>query len=85
LIRRLVLASSNPGDLVADPFAGSGTTAVVAEAQGRRWVAYEADPTFVALAAARIQDRDAHAGEQTVQSEAQLAARRGKLRGRRKD
>jgi len=37
LLRKLVLASSNPGDLVADPFSGSGTTAVVSEQLGRRW------------------------------------------------
>lgn len=38
LLRRLVLASSNPGDLVVDPFSGSGTTLVVAEQLGRRWL-----------------------------------------------
>jgi hypothetical protein len=35
---RIVKASSNPGDLVLDIFAGSGTTAAVAEKQGRRWI-----------------------------------------------
>ena len=38
LLRRLVLASSNPGELVIDPFSGSGTTLVVAEQLGRRWM-----------------------------------------------
>lgn len=39
LLRRLVLASSDSGDLVLDPFSGSGTTAVVAEQLNRRWLA----------------------------------------------
>ncbi|MBN1333230.1 MAG: site-specific DNA-methyltransferase, partial [Synergistales bacterium] len=39
LLERVVLASSNPGDLVMDCFAGSGTTAAVAEKLGRRWIA----------------------------------------------
>jgi site-specific DNA-methyltransferase (adenine-specific) len=37
LLRKLVLASSNPNDLVIDPFSGSGTTLVVAEQLGRKW------------------------------------------------
>jgi site-specific DNA-methyltransferase (adenine-specific) len=37
LLRRIVLASSNPGDLVIDPFLGSGTTVVVAEQLKRKW------------------------------------------------
>jgi DNA modification methylase len=39
LLERIIEASSNPGDLVADFFCGSGTTAVVAEKTGRRWLA----------------------------------------------
>jgi site-specific DNA-methyltransferase (adenine-specific) len=38
LLRKLVLASTNPDDLVVDPFSGSGTTLVVAEQLGRRWL-----------------------------------------------
>jgi DNA modification methylase len=38
LLERIILASSNPGDLVMDIFGGSGTTAAVAEKLGRRWV-----------------------------------------------
>jgi len=39
LLERIISASSNPGDLVMDVFAGSGTTAAVAEKLGRRWIA----------------------------------------------
>ncbi len=38
LLERVIKASSNPGDLVADFFAGSGTTAAVAEKLGRKWI-----------------------------------------------
>ena len=38
LLERIIIASSNPGDLIIDVFAGSGTTAAVAEKLGRRWV-----------------------------------------------
>ncbi len=38
LLERIIIASSNPGDLVMDVFAGSGTTAAVAEKLGRRWI-----------------------------------------------
>lgn len=82
LIRRLVLASSNGGELVVDPFAGSGTTPLVAELHGRRWVGCEADPGYAAIAARRLRDPDAFAGAQTKDSEAALASRRGRLRSR---
>ncbi len=39
LIERIIMASSNEGDIVADFFVGSGTTAVVAERSGRKWIA----------------------------------------------
>ena len=54
LIERLVLASSAPGQLVVDPFVGSGTTAVVAARLGRRWLAGDADPRHVALSRDRV-------------------------------
>lgn len=54
LIERLVLASSNPGQIVLDPFAGSGTTAVVAKALGRQFLAVEIDPAMAAKASTRL-------------------------------
>jgi site-specific DNA-methyltransferase (adenine-specific) len=54
LIERLVLASSTAGQLVVDPFVGSGTTAVVAERLGRRWLAGDADARYVGLARDRL-------------------------------
>ena len=56
LIRKFVAGSSNVGDLVVDPFSGSGTTALVAEQLGRRWIAGDADPRYVELARKRLKD-----------------------------
>jgi site-specific DNA-methyltransferase (adenine-specific) len=80
LIRKFVLASSNPGDLVVDPFSGSGTTAITCELTGRRWRACELDSEWVGVSARRIQAPHAFSGSQTEASEAALVARRGRLR-----
>ncbi|HTE53078.1 MAG TPA: site-specific DNA-methyltransferase [Kofleriaceae bacterium] len=61
LIRRLLLASTRAGQLVVDPFVGSGTTALVAESLDRRWLACDADPRYVGLARDRLNDRDQRA------------------------
>ena len=42
LLERVILASTDPGDLVLDPFAGSGTTLAVAQRLGRRWIGIDA-------------------------------------------
>jgi DNA modification methylase len=54
LVERIVLSSSRPGDLVLDPFLGSGTTAVVCERHGRRWMGIESNEEYVALAGRRV-------------------------------
>jgi site-specific DNA-methyltransferase (adenine-specific) len=54
LIEKLILASSVPGQLVFDPFVGSGTTAVVAARLGRRWLACDADARYVGVARERM-------------------------------
>jgi site-specific DNA-methyltransferase (adenine-specific) len=54
LIHTLIMASSKAGDLVVDPFAGSGTTAVVAARAGRRWLTGDSHPGYVGLARERI-------------------------------
>ena len=58
LIERLLLASSLKGQIVLDPFVGSGTTAVVAKKLGRKWIAVELDPKIAALATNRIDATD---------------------------
>lgn len=54
LIERLILSSSRPGDLVVDPFLGSGTTALAAQQHGRRFAGCDCDPGYVRLAQARL-------------------------------
>jgi DNA modification methylase len=53
-LERVVSACSNPGDLVLDPFLGSGTTGVVAHALGRRFIGCEFSPLNAAHALERI-------------------------------
>ncbi len=58
LVAKLVLASSNEGDLVLDPFAGSGTTAVVAKKLGRNYIGIEQNPRYCAWAEYRLERAD---------------------------
>lgn len=53
-IERCVLMTSDPGDLVLDPTCGSGTTAVVAEKWGRRWITIDTSRVALALARQRL-------------------------------
>ena len=55
LIAKLILASSNKGGFVFDPFLGSGTTSVVAKKLGRKYLGVEIDKTFACLAEKRLQ------------------------------
>ncbi|HUZ73411.1 MAG TPA: DNA methyltransferase [Stellaceae bacterium] len=54
LLHRVVLAATKPGDIVLDPFFGTGTTGAVAKRLGRRWIGIERDGDYARLAAARI-------------------------------
>ena len=54
LLHRVLLASTGPGDVVLDPFLGTGTTAAVAKRLGRRFVGLERDEAYADAAAARI-------------------------------
>lgn len=49
LVEPCILAGSRPGDLVFDPFLGSGTTAQVAQQLGRHWLGCELNPDYVEL------------------------------------
>jgi site-specific DNA-methyltransferase (adenine-specific) len=59
LLDRVVAASAAPGDLVLDPFCGSGTTGVAAVRAGCRFVGLEMDRDYVELAARRLKDAEA--------------------------
>lgn len=54
IIARLVECSSKEGEVVLDPFLGSGTTALVAEKMGRRWIGCEIEPQYHGVIEARL-------------------------------
>jgi site-specific DNA-methyltransferase (adenine-specific) len=54
IVRRMVLASSRPGDWCLDPFAGSGTLGAVAAATGRRFVLIDSNPEAVRVMGRRL-------------------------------
>jgi DNA modification methylase len=58
LIERAIVNSSDPGDLVLDPFMGSGTTAVAARNTGRRFVGCDISHEYVTIARKRLQTTD---------------------------
>jgi DNA modification methylase len=56
LMESLVSDFTDPGDLILDPFSGSGTTGVAAKRLGRRFLGWERDPKYHAIAERRIRD-----------------------------
>ena len=54
LLARILAAATKPGDLVLDPFLGSGTSAAVAKRWGRRWIGIERDGAYADAAEARV-------------------------------
>ena len=63
LLRRVLLASTHPGDIVLDPFSGTGTTAAVAKSLGRQYVGIERDKTYVQHSRTRLADVEPIAAE----------------------
>ena len=57
LLERIIRASSNPGDLVLDPFCGCGTAVEAAQTLGRRWIGIDVEPLAVDLMARRLRER----------------------------
>lgn len=80
LLRKLVLAASNPGDLVLDPFAGSGTTLVVAEQLGRQWIGCEINPEYNQWAMNRIDHVPSKTIEEWIAFDKENAKRRASIR-----
>ncbi len=56
LLARVILSSSRPGDLILDPFSGTGTTGAAAKRLGRQFIGIERDPAYAAAAEARISE-----------------------------
>lgn len=80
LIRKFVLASSQPGEMVVDPFSGSGTTCVVAEQLGRTWLGCESNPQYNRWAITRIKNVRRMTVEQWIEYDRKVASRREGIR-----
>ena len=80
MLRKIILASSNPGDIVIDPFLGSGTTAVVAEQLKRKWKGCDKSPEYCKWAAERIELVEDWPIEKWIQYDLENARRRKSIR-----
>jgi site-specific DNA-methyltransferase (adenine-specific) len=80
LVRKFVLASSNEGDLVIDPFSGSGTTAVVAEQLNRRWMACDLDSQYNRWAIERLENVRRMTKDEWIAHDRKTAERRESIR-----
>jgi site-specific DNA-methyltransferase (adenine-specific) len=80
LIRKFVLASSNRGDLVIDPFSGSGTTLVVAEQLGRRWLGCDTNLHYHQWAIQRIETAELRSDEEWFCRDRKDEERRRRIR-----
>ncbi|MFM7604419.1 MAG: DNA-methyltransferase [Prosthecobacter sp.] len=56
LIEKLILCCTETGDMVIDPFLGSGTTALAAQQNGRHWLGIEKDSNYLQIASARLKN-----------------------------
>jgi len=54
LLERIIVASSNKGDIVLDPFLGSATTSIMAKRLGRKWIGIEKDGNYIKIAKKRM-------------------------------
>lgn len=80
LLRKFILASSNPGDVVIDPFLGSGTTAVVAEQLERKWKGCDITMEYCQWAAKRIELVQKRTIPEWIQFDAENEKRRKSIR-----
>ena len=70
LYERALLCNTAPGDILIDPFAGSGTAIIAAEKTGRRCLAIELEPTYVQMAVTRW---EAYTGQRAQRHEGSRA------------
>jgi site-specific DNA-methyltransferase (adenine-specific) len=80
LIKKIVLASSNPGQIIVDPFGGSGTTYAVAEAFERKWLGSEKQIEYCNIIKERMLDGGHLSRIVTGKDEVEAIQRRQKLR-----
>jgi modification methylase len=76
LLYRILLACTQPGDIVLDPFFGTGTTGAVAKLLGRRWIGIEREAKYVRVASKRIAELLPLSGGDMAVTESKRAAPR---------
>lgn len=81
LLRKAILSSTDKGDLVLDPFGGSGSTFAVAEAYERKWIGVEKDTSYCNVISARLSDVDHLNRIRSEVDTRESHKRRKKLRG----
>jgi site-specific DNA-methyltransferase (adenine-specific) len=79
---RLIELYTYAGDLVLDPFLGSGSAAVAAVRAGRRYAGYDIDPEYVAIARARVEEEEARRGSAAANGDGVEAWGRAEGEGR---
>ncbi len=80
LLRKLILASSDEEDVVLDPFSGSGTTLIVAEQLGRKWMGCELDPKYNEWAINRLENVVRKNKDEWIESDKKNEERRNSIR-----
>lgn len=80
LLRRLVLGASEKGDVVVDPFSGSGTTLVVAEQLGRKWAGCDLSAEYNTWAIERLRNVQRRTTEDWIEFDRKNASRREGIR-----
>jgi site-specific DNA-methyltransferase (adenine-specific) len=80
LIRKLILASSNEGDLIVDPFSGSGTTLVCAEQLKRKWQGCDLNEEYCSWAVMRLEQVPCRSIDDWMELDRKTASRRESIR-----
>ncbi len=80
LLRKLILASSNEGDIILDPFCGSGTTPVCAQQLNRKWMACDLSAEYLDWAVNRIELVEDWTQEQWIKYDFENQKRRNSIR-----
>lgn len=80
LLRKIILASSNEGDIVLDPFCGSGTTPVCSEQLNRKWLACDLSPEYLDWAINRIETVEEWTIEKWIKYDFENLKRRNSIR-----
>lgn len=80
LLRKIILASSNEGDIVLDPFIGSGTTAVCAKQLGREWIGIDNKEEYLKWAIDRLKNVQKKSIDEWIQFDKAVVSRRENIR-----